>query len=118
MDRKNILGAYRANQLYISYITYISVIYLSLACQAVDREEPSIMSVNIEERYQEHFSGCHGDMGQGAIAKALNRDHIKDMSEAQLFSMIYEGIGTSMPSFKDKLSSEEISGIIRLIQSF
>ena len=40
------------------------------------------------------------------------------MSEAQLFMMIYEGIGTAMPSFKSTLSTEQIIGLITHIRSF
>ena len=74
--------------------------------------EPEISTI-----YQERCSACHGERGEGGVGKALDGPHIDDMSDAQLFMMIYDGIGTAMPSFKSILTSEQIARIVEYIRT-
>ena len=100
---------------------YFSLVIFTLlyACgESQELESSSEVSSNVPQLYQQHCSSCHGGNGEGGIGRALNGPHILEMSEAQLFMMIYEGIGTAMPSFKSTLSTEQIIGLITHIRSF
>ena len=99
----------------------LSAVIVTFFCacgESQELESSSEESLEVTQLYQQHCSLCHGVNGEGGIGRALNTPHISDMSEAQLFMMIYEGIGTAMPSFKSTLSSEQIAELIAHIRSF
>ena len=106
---------------YRHYIIFSSTLFITLICIAGCGTEKSTNSAvemtgtSASERYIEYCSACHGELGEGGIGRALNTDHVKEMSEAQLFMMIYDGIGSSMPAFKDNLSSDDIAGLVEYI---
>ena len=100
-------------------LCFSAVMFIFLcACGESKLESSSDESSEVPQLYQQHCSSCHGINGEGGIGRALNGPHIAEMSEAQLFMMIYEGIGTAMPSFKSALSTEQIAGLIIHIRSF
>ena len=88
------------------------------ACGDLDRTgESASTEPDSATLYQQHCSDCHGARGEGGVGRALNGSHLEEMSEAQLFMMIYEGIGSSMPSFKSTLTSEQIAEMVTYIRA-
>lgn len=71
---------------------------------------------------------CHGQngFGDGPLAATLNPPpadfharHLDDHTDLQLFLWIQNGIpGTAMPSFKNKLTNDEIWNLINFVRSF
>jgi mono/diheme cytochrome c family protein len=61
-----------------------------------------------------HCKGCHGDQGQGASGPALAAEAKKP--EADLRSVIENGDG-KMPSFKGKLTDEQITAVVQHVKS-
>lgn len=71
---------------------------------------------------------CHGQngFGDGPLAATLNPPpadfharHLDDHTDLQLFLWIQNGIpGTAMPSFKSKLTNDEIWNLINFVRSF
>ena len=99
-------------------LSAVIFIFLCACGESQELESSSDESLEVPQLYQQNCSSCHGINGEGGIGRALNTPHISEMSEAQLFMMIYEGIGTVMPSFKSTLSTEQITGLITHIRSF
>ncbi len=99
-------------------LSAVLFIFLCACGESQELESSSEASLEIPQLYQQYCSSCHGVNGEGGIGRALNPPHISEMSEAQLFMMIYEGIGTAMPSFKSTLSTEQIAGLTTYIRSF
>ena len=83
-------------------------------------EETSVdaMSPDGAALYQQQCSACHGARGEGGTGRALNGPHVAEMSDAQLFMMIYEGIGSVMPSFKSTLTTDEIANVVEHLRTF
>jgi mono/diheme cytochrome c family protein len=74
--------------------------------------------------YAEHCARCHKIDGEGGTAEvlgkklkvpSLKRGHALNHSDAELAKKISEG-EEAMPAFKDKLSQEQIDGLVRLIR--
>ena len=72
--------------------------------------------------YATHCAACHGDQGQGtAIAKEpLNSaEFLADSSDDDLRQAIADGIsGTAMPSYGNKLSTDDMADIIAFFRSW
>lgn len=68
-------------------------------------------------------NSCHGDPGKDNWQKLMPSPNdpagakIQANNDGELFHKLYEGRG-AMPSFKDKLTSEEIWGVISYLRSF
>jgi len=59
--------------------------------------------------YQEHCASCHGTDGKGVVPGARNfndLDYMRGETPASFYTIITEGRG-EMPSFRDRLSSDE-----------
>jgi len=59
--------------------------------------------------YQSHCTNCHGEDGKGVVPGARNfndLDYMRGESPASFYTAVTEGRG-DMPSFQDKLSSDE-----------
>ena len=54
--------------------------------------------------------------GGGGSAEALTSDHIDEMTDAQLFRTIYNGIGGVMPPFYSTLNTVEITTLVKYIR--
>jgi mono/diheme cytochrome c family protein len=74
--------------------------------------------------YAKNCEGCHGPNAEGGIAKVNNKqikvpslkaDHAIKHTDEQLTKMITNG-EDQMPSFKDKLSQDEINQMVRYIR--
>ena len=104
---------------FLSIILY-SIITLSLnACGDTEESEFTDNSMlEAPEIYLQNCSVCHGEFGEGKNGRALNTPHIDEMTDGQLFTMIYEGIGTVMPSFRSSLTTEQIVDVVRYIRTF
>ena len=98
-----------------------SVVFtLMLSGCGESEEETSMgaMSSDGAEVYQQQCSACHGARGEGGTGRALNGPHVAEMSDAQLFMMSYEGIGSVMPSFKSTLTTEQIANVVEHLRTF
>ena len=74
--------------------------------------------------YAEHCARCHKIDGEGGTVEvlgkklkvpSLKKGHALDHSDAEFFKQISEG-EDAMPAFKDKLSKEQIDGLVRFIR--
>ena len=74
--------------------------------------------------YQKHCEGCHGETGEGGLVKveskrikvpSLKADHALKHTDEQITKMITSG-EEEMPSFKDKMSTAEISEMVRYVR--
>lgn len=76
------------------------------------------------EIYSKNCEGCHGPNAEGGLAKVDNKqikvpslkaDHAIKHTDEKLTKMITNG-EEEMPSFKDKLSADEINLMVRYIR--
>src|SRR6476659_10068157 len=74
--------------------------------------------------YQKNCDGCHGETGEGGLVKVENKrikvpslkaDHAIKHTDEQITKMITNG-EEEMPSFKDKMSTAEISEMVRYVR--
>ena len=74
--------------------------------------------------FQQHCEGCHGPQGEGGLVKVDNKqikvpslkaDHAVKHTDEQLTKMITNG-EEEMPSFKDKLTTQQISDMVRFVR--
>jgi mono/diheme cytochrome c family protein len=74
--------------------------------------------------YAKHCSACHGDEGKGGLVKVENKrlkvpslreGHALDHPDDKFVKQITNG-GDGMPKFADKLSPEEINGMVRFVR--
>jgi mono/diheme cytochrome c family protein len=74
--------------------------------------------------YQKHCEGCHGETGEGGLVKVENKRikvpslkaaHALKHTDEQITKMITNG-EEEMPAFKDKMSSQEISDMVRYVR--
>ena len=74
--------------------------------------------------YQKNCEGCHGETGEGGLVKVENKrikvpslkaDHAIKHTDEQITKMITNG-EEEMPSFKDKMSTAEISEMVRYVR--
>lgn len=77
-----------------------------------------------KEIYAKNCEGCHGPNAEGGLAKVNNKqikvpslkaEHAIKHTDEQLTKMITNG-EEEMPSFKDKLSQQEINLMVRYIR--
>jgi mono/diheme cytochrome c family protein len=74
--------------------------------------------------YQKNCEGCHGETGEGGLVKVENKrikvpslkaDHALKHTDEQITKMITNG-QEEMPSFKDKMSTQEISDLVKYVR--
>ena len=74
--------------------------------------------------YQKNCEGCHGETGEGGLVKVENKrikvpslkaDHALKHTDEQITKMITNG-EEEMPSFKDKMSTQEISDMVKYVR--
>lgn len=77
-----------------------------------------------QANYQKHCEGCHGPNGEGGLVKvedkqikvaSLKSDHAKKHSDAELTKIVTSG-EEEMPAFKDKLTAEQITELVRFVR--
>ena len=82
---------------------------------------PSVVQVN----FAKHCASCHGGTGEAGIVKvnnktlrvpSLRKGHALDHTDEQLANQIAEG-DDEMPAFKDKLTADEITELVRYIRT-
>lgn len=75
--------------------------------------------------FAQHCEGCHGPNGEGGLAKvedkqikvpSLKANHAIKHTDDELTKIITGG-EEEMPSFKDKLSAEEITQLVRFVRT-
>jgi mono/diheme cytochrome c family protein len=74
--------------------------------------------------FHKHCEGCHGETGEGGLVKVENKrikvpslkaEHAIKHTDEQITKMITNG-EEQMPSFKDKMSPQEISQMVRFVR--
>jgi mono/diheme cytochrome c family protein len=74
--------------------------------------------------FGKHCEGCHGPQGVGGLVKVENKqikvpslqsDHAKKLSDEHIAKMITNG-EEAMPSFKNKMSPQEISDLVKFVR--
>lgn len=74
--------------------------------------------------YEKHCVGCHGEQGTGGRVKVENKqikvpslkaDHAIKHTDDELIKRITNG-EEEMPPFKDKLSAQEITELVRFVR--
>lgn len=85
---------------------------------------PADEFANVRPIYAESCTVCHGAKGDGGTVTiqgkklkvpSLKEGHALNHTEEQLAKQIAQG-GDGMPAFKDRLSSEQINELVRLIR--
>lgn len=73
--------------------------------------------------YKTKCAVCHapdgsGDsvMGKKLGAKDLRSDEVQKKSDAELNDLITNGLGKTMPAYKDKLTADQIKGLVAYIR--
>lgn len=78
--------------------------------------------VKAREVFDENCKACHGAAGAGKDAPKtsdMSSAEAKEWKDAYITDSITDGIkAKGMPSFKDKLSSDEIESLLKLIRCF
>src|SRR5262245_42185720 len=74
--------------------------------------------------FKKHCEGCHGETGEGGLVKveskrikvpSLKAGHALKHTDEQITKMITNG-EEEMPAFKDKMSGQEISEMMRFVR--
>jgi mono/diheme cytochrome c family protein len=74
--------------------------------------------------FGKHCEACHGPNGEGGLVKvenkqikvpSLKRDHAVKLSDDHIAKMISNG-EEEMPSFKDKMSQQEIADLVKFVR--
>jgi mono/diheme cytochrome c family protein len=74
--------------------------------------------------YAKHCSACHADQGEGGVVTvegvklkvpSLKAGHALKHTDEDFVEQIEKG-GDGMPKFKDKLSAEEITAMVRFLR--
>jgi len=75
--------------------------------------------------YGKNCEGCHGPKGEGGLVKVDNKqikvpslksEHATKHTDDQIAKMITNG-EEEMPSFKDKMSQQEIAGMVKFVRT-
>ena len=75
--------------------------------------------------FAKHCEGCHGPNGEGGLVKVDNKqikvpslksDHAIKHTDDQIAKMITNG-EEAMPPFKDKMSQQEISDLVKFVRT-
>ena len=70
-----------------------------------------------EKLYKRKCSVCHGDQGQGAIAKKIKDPAILNKPDEELRKFITNG-GNGMPAYGKTLKPEEIDYLVVFLRSW
>lgn len=106
----------------------LAVFLLSVFILVVGLQPANLATANGKAVYESKCSTCHGPDGKGKqniadmfgidISKLnLVDDETAKKSDAELTKIIHDGTGKFMKPFKDKLSGDEISAIVKYIRS-
>lgn len=73
--------------------------------------------------YKTKCAVCHAPDGSGTSvmgkklgAKDLRSDEVQKKSDAELNDLITEGVGKTMPAYKEKLTADQIKGLVAYIR--
>jgi mono/diheme cytochrome c family protein len=67
--------------------------------------------------FKENCARCHGDAGLGTDKGiSLVKGHALHHPEGDFIRQVTDGEKDKMPSFKDKLSEEEIKAVVRYVR--
>jgi Cu/Ag efflux protein CusF len=69
------------------------------------------------EIYKTNCAECHGGAGEGASKGiSLLKGHALKHSETEYIEQVTKGEGKKMPAFKDKLSPEQITSVVKYVR--
>lgn len=73
--------------------------------------------INAAEIYKTNCAECHGAKGEGTKKGIpFTSGHALHHSEAEFIEQVTNGEGKKMPAFKDKLSADEISKVVKFVR--
>jgi len=76
-----------------------------------------VATLNGGEIYKTNCTECHGGLGEGAPkGVSLLKGHALNHSEKEYVEQVTNGEGKKMPAFKDKLSAEQISSVVKFVR--
>ena len=91
-------------------IVFVSMTAVCLA------ETPADTDTKVLENYKKQCAECHGQDRLGLMGPALLPQNLKRLKKEKAVGVIKEGrIASQMPSYKKKLTNEEIQGLVDYI---
>jgi Cu(I)/Ag(I) efflux system periplasmic protein CusF len=73
--------------------------------------------INGGEIYKMNCATCHGGLGEGdKKGISLLKGHALNHTEAEYVEQVTNGEGKKMPAFKDKLSAEQITAVVKFVR--
>lgn len=85
--------------------------------------QPPLRADDSASVYHTKCAVCHAADGSGNTvmgkklgAKNLRSEEVQKKSDAELNSSITNGVGKTMPAYKDKLSADDIKGLVSYIR--
>jgi mono/diheme cytochrome c family protein len=76
-----------------------------------------VAQINGGEIYKANCSECHGGLGEGASKGiSLLKGHALKHSESEYVEQVKNGEGKKMPAFKEKLSPEQITAVVKYVR--
>ncbi len=95
---------------------FVLLLAMAIPCAAFGDDAPAIFKSKCAPCHAADGSG-NTPMGKKIGAKALGSPEVQKQSDADLQKIITSGKG-KMPSFSNKLSSEQIGDMVKFIRSF
>ncbi len=76
-----------------------------------------VATLNGSEIYQTNCAECHGGIGEGAKKGIpLISGHALHHTEDEYIKQVMNGESKKMPAFKDKLSAEQITAVVKFVR--
>jgi len=77
-----------------------------------------VTQINSGEIYKTNCAKCHGETGEGVDKKGITflKGHALDHTQEDFIKRVTDGKDDEMPSFKGKLSEEEIKAVVRFVR--
>lgn len=76
-------------------------------------EVSSTLLVQGHAAYTQYCSRCHGDQGQGTMGPDVRSEA---MTDAEITTIVENG-SRPMPAFKDKLTKDQINGVVMFVRT-
>jgi Cu/Ag efflux protein CusF len=77
-----------------------------------------VTAINGTEIYKTNCASCHGTNGEGSKKGIpLTSGHALHHSETEHIKQVTDGEGKKMPAFKDKLSTDQITEVVKFVRN-
>jgi len=93
----------------------LSVLALGLSSPLYAQDAPALFKAKCALCHAPDGSGSNA-MGKQLGANDLRSDEVQKQTDAQLTDSITNGKGKKMPAYKDKLTGEQIKGLVGYIR--